>query len=757
MKSIDQKSWTMQLLFYTRLILYILAFLLPVLHPSIAVPYDRMGLWMWFVLVPGEMLISYYLAPPRCRAATWVLAGGGLLLFSIIVFTIFSTYTLMFIAVGCAAFITTALIFKTGGRGYPVAVFEPFFLGFLYYKILSFSRASESIARESWGITRLILILIGCAFLIHGMVLYFAAHTSSKPGARLKEAWLFPILLLPPLLLFVLVLPPDFVSNAVVFNLLKPPPKPKPFPLDEWGNGLEWGNLLSDDQFDDAQLRGVPPGGLFRDGDRYGNRESPGEEGGMLEGVPAEEWYGQRMGEGGENRQYAVMVVASSRQPVYAAYAYFDHLDPERGFLLGEDEPLNDLAYLRLLETWQERAIPPDMERHPQPIYYISTLPERVLAYRPFKIEPSVMNKKFHPFDFSYNTISLVSISDWRDWMATVDLGEGERNFLKDYLDVPLSGQVRETFKSYLESALKERTGYFEKVLAIFNSFSSFHYEMGFDDDVSIAKMASFLSEKRRGDCTEFSNAAAILARMAGVPSRVVTGYLASKNLQTFAHRRAVRMLQEVIEPLKEFPIQDLYLVTTAHHHSWTQLYMPGYGWIDFDPTSFAIPPFGLGNPNAMNVVIPLIRIEELKPVFKFPWLFMLQGLLIIFTALFTGLYLYRYGREWRLGRLSEGRSPRALRALYTLMLMKLAANGYDVKSPSETPLEYSGRYPELLKFASTYNTLRYRERYGQGEKAKFLDEIRSAYRDVSDRCRRSGLPNMVRRVFSLRGLHYRW
>lgn len=752
-----KKSSTMQILFFTRLILYITAFVLPVIHPSIAVPYDRMGWFMWFFLVPGEMFISYYLAPPKFKLLTWISAAAGYLLLSVIASSIFSTFNLMFIVAGALAFIATALIFKTGGKGYAVAVVEPFLLGFLYYKMLCFSRASEAIARESWGITRLIIILIGCAFLLHGMVLYFSAYFRKGQTGILKEMWLLPIILLPILFIFAVVLPPDFVKNAVVFNLLKPPPRPRPYPLDEWGSGVERGNLLGRNYLEDSWRYGVPRG-FDQDGNLEGEGESGFEEGGMLEGVPAEAWYNQKMGQGGENRQYAVMVVASSREPVYAAGNYFDHLDPVRGFTMSEDEPLNELTYMHLIETWQDRSPLSDLGRQPQSIYYISTLPERMLAYRPFRIEPSVLNKKFHPFDFSYNSTSLVSTTELMDWLRVPELSKEEKVSLKKYLEVPLSGDIRKAFETYLNSALKEgRSGYFERVLAIFLSFSSFYYEIGFDDDVSTAKMADFLTRKKRGDCTEFSNSAAILARMVGVPSRVVTGYLASKNLQTLAHRKAVRILQEVIEPLKAFPIQDLYLVTTAHHHSWVQLYLPGYGWIDFDPTSFAIPPLGLGNPNRMNVVIPLIRIEEVKPVFHFPWLFVLQGFVIILLALLVGLYIYRYGMELHLSRLSKGKSPWSLRALYTLILMKLAANGYDLKAPSETPMEYSKRYPELSKFASIYTMLRYREHYKHGERASLFDEIRTAYREVSNICRRGGLQNTLRRAFSLKGLYYRW
>ncbi|NIQ18258.1 MAG: hypothetical protein GTN43_05615, partial [Candidatus Aenigmarchaeota archaeon] len=81
-------------------------------------------------------------------------------------------------------------------------------------------------------------------------------------------------------------------------------------------------------------------------------------------------------------------------EPVYAADGYYGKFDPQRGFLLSRDQKLNDLTFTRLLETWQERDTSGDMKRFPQEIFYLSTLPDRVLAYKPNRIEPTVLNRK---------------------------------------------------------------------------------------------------------------------------------------------------------------------------------------------------------------------------------------------------------------------------------------------------------------------------------------------------------------------------
>ena len=139
----------MQILFFTRLVLYILAFIFPAIHPSVAVPYDQTGLWMWFFLVPGEMFIGFYLGPPRLRVLPWFLTAAGFLIITTFVISGFSSYTLYSIIAGSTVFLLTVFIFKMGRRGHMLAVIEQFFLGFLYYKLLTFSRASESVAEAS--------------------------------------------------------------------------------------------------------------------------------------------------------------------------------------------------------------------------------------------------------------------------------------------------------------------------------------------------------------------------------------------------------------------------------------------------------------------------------------------------------------------------------------------------------------------------------------------------------------------------------
>ena len=79
--------------------------------------------------------------------------------------------------------------------------------------------------------------------------------------------------------------------------------------------------------------------------------------------------------------------------------------------------------------------------------------------------------------------------------------------------------------------------------------------------------LTNFLFDRKRGDCQYFSTAMVVLLRQAGVPARVVNGFLLGE------YNR----------------LGGYYLVRQRHAHSWVEVYFPDQGWIEFDPTSEAV------------------------------------------------------------------------------------------------------------------------------------------------------------------------
>jgi hypothetical protein len=664
---------------------------------------------------------------------------------------------------GLLSFAFTFLLFHYPRWG-KLSVLEPFFLAWICFRLLAFSRSGEDAAGESFGLTQIILVWTAAVFFLHSLVVYFCLYPRSLSGS-LGETVVFA-LGFAAALIAVFILPADFVRNRVIGNLLPDRIEEMTKPDDN-----EWG---------------IPGNGGGRDR-RNRRRTIPGEEGGRqpgLRGLDEHNWpdeNGKRRGSrgrsggdgGGDRQQYTVMVVASKREPVYMGNSFRGKLDPELGFLPSPEEPLNRLPFTRLFNTWFDNTPSFDLGREQVEVFSLSTLPQNFLPYRPFALEPTVLSESSGPLRYMHRVYSEMHTADPLELAASAvrDLSGVEKNSLTPYLEVSLAEKDLEIFGSYLKDALDEwekrgavvgSDDYMGKILAILTSFEDYQYTISDNDDYSIAALEEFLLNAKDGDCVEFSNTAALLGRLAGIPSRVVTGYLAAGSLQTTAHMRGLAALRSRIKVLREYPPEDLYLVTDAHGHSWPQFYIPGYGWIDFESTLFAIPPFGMGDGNMRDVVIPLIDETKLfSQVRSFPWRAVLRTAAMLALAALFCAYALRYGREIFL-RAGSRRGGRAgARSLYLLLLARLAADGKPIKPAAKTAGEYARLFPPqpdgspFAAFAALYTELRWREFHSAAEQAERFGELWREYRKIIKAVRRRGIPAFFMRIFSLRGLLY--
>ncbi|MFA9460203.1 transglutaminase TgpA family protein [Thiohalorhabdus sp. Cl-TMA] len=78
----------------------------------------------------------------------------------------------------------------------------------------------------------------------------------------------------------------------------------------------------------------------------------------------------------------------------------------------------------------------------------------------------------------------------------------------------------------------------------------------------------AFLFGSRRGFCGHYAGAFTFLMRAAGVPARVVTGYLGGTRN----------------------PSGDYLIVRQADAHAWTEVWLPDRGWVRVDPTTAVSP-----------------------------------------------------------------------------------------------------------------------------------------------------------------------
>ncbi len=82
------------------------------------------------------------------------------------------------------------------------------------------------------------------------------------------------------------------------------------------------------------------------------------------------------------------------------------------------------------------------------------------------------------------------------------------------------------------------------------------------------------LFDLRRGFCNYYASAEVILLRAAGIPSRISFGYAQGEKVN-----EPVNGLDKANEG------REYYQVLEKDAHSWPEVYFPGYGWVEFEPT----------------------------------------------------------------------------------------------------------------------------------------------------------------------------
>ena len=723
-----------QLLFYTRLFLYGVTALIPFFHPAIIVSYDLPGIGLWLVIVPAMMFLAFYLSPPRLKIQYWLLISLACLLILAVVFGGFGPELFNLLLIGALSFILTTLVFHTQGKGRILAAVEVLFIGYLYVAFLNFSRSSEEIARASAPFAKALFCLGLFSLLAHALVLFLASFPQLLK-AHGKRRLLIPLfVVLTTGLLLALFLPLDFIQHEIRIN-----------PLQE-----ELERKLH-------SLEGDSRWPFDRESDSRNQRDRNG----RLEGLERQHWDSEGFSRrsGSSKKQYAVMIVATSAQTLYLAKGYLGNLDPEEGFKPAPDEKLNQLSTIRLLETWSNPDPPEDLSRSPVMASFWTSLPERYLAYKPLEITPTVLREENFPYSYSFEAVFDLSQARAEDLEQSPELGQEEKESLRTYLSLPLTSKTDTALQNYLLPLLKEGQKPFARLLAILEGFRSFQYELGYTDKMDIPHILDFLLNSKTGDCSEFASALAILARYAGLPSRVVHGYLADQNLQLPKHRAGLAYLQQQLEVLKEYSLDELILVTTAHRHAWAQIYFVDYGWIDIEATTYAKPPVLTGDANEWNLVVPLIERQGEKPAAgnPFPWqIILVAGGLILLGGL-VGIYGLRFIRELVFYLSSRRKTLAGLKALARLLLIRLVNRGYPLKKPSQTLLEYAEVVPAIAPFALVYNQLRYRSQINFDEEERLWQELDQAYRKTLQESPplAKGLGGLLTKIFCLKGLFY--
>jgi len=141
--------------------------------------------------------------------------------------------------------------------------------------------------------------------------------------------------------------------------------------------------------------------------------------------------------------------------------------------------------------------------------------------------------------------------TDYPDWL------------LERYLQLPDS--TPERVRALARDLTATQPTPYDRAVAIESYLREFPYTLDVPPPVGKPDIADyFLFELQKGYCDYYATAMVVLSRAAGLPTRMVVGY--ANGRYDLGNGR--------------------YVVTEADAHAWVEIYFPGYGWIEFEPTA---------------------------------------------------------------------------------------------------------------------------------------------------------------------------
>jgi hypothetical protein len=155
----------------------------------------------------------------------------------------------------------------------------------------------------------------------------------------------------------------------------------------------------------------------------------------------------------------------------------------------------------------------------------------------------------------------------------------------------------------------------YDQVMAIQSYLRQFPYSLDVPASPTDRDVADyFLFDLQKGYCDYFATTMVVMVRAVGIPARLVTGF-SSGSYDYNAGR---------------------FVVVQANAHSWVEVYFPGIGWVEFEPTTNQLPFARPGETNqnnpALGIPTPLPGTETGRPLLS--WKVLRQPLLILMFVL---------------------------------------------------------------------------------------------------------------------------
>ncbi|WP_179007215.1 transglutaminase family protein [Winogradskyella forsetii] len=129
----------------------------------------------------------------------------------------------------------------------------------------------------------------------------------------------------------------------------------------------------------------------------------------------------------------------------------------------------------------------------------------------------------------------------------------------------PLISKGNEDIANYASKSFKPQRSFYEATYELMQRiYTDFDFVPGF---TNIATPLTEVMTAKKGVCQDFAQIAIACVRSMGLPAKYVSGYI------------------ETVPPEGKEK-----LIGTDASHAWFSVYLPNFGWVDFDPTNNQIP-----------------------------------------------------------------------------------------------------------------------------------------------------------------------
>jgi transglutaminase-like putative cysteine protease len=248
---------------------------------------------------------------------------------------------------------------------------------------------------------------------------------------------------------------------------------------------------------------------------------------------------------------------------------------------------------------------------------------------------------------------------------------------VRNYLSLPdeLPERVRDLA---VRLSIDQPTPY-DQVMAIQTYLRQFPYSLKVPGAPTNRDVADyFLFDLQKGYCDYFATSMAVMVRAVGIPTRLVTGFSSG----TYDYKTG------------------RFVVVEANAHSWVEVYFPGIGWVEFEPTTnqlpFSRPGETTGQKPIESIPIPAALPENANG--RIDWdrlsgpLTLLESILAG-TALLMIAWLFLPVESWLLNLQSTGKA-------LTIIHRRLYRQGRTLGVPGDaarTPHEFASAFSTKL------------------------------------------------------------